>query len=134
VLREVCIFDVDGTLVDSLTGTSLRPGSVELLTRLRAAGHVTILWSAGGATYARERAGEHGVVALFDAFHPKDERDAEGRYRPAFIPGLDSAVFIDDRPEDMPVGAHVIAVSPYIAHNPHDRGLAKVVALFGEAS
>jgi long-chain acyl-CoA synthetase len=130
----VCIFDVDGTLIDSLTGTSLRPGSVELLTHLRAAGHVTILWSAGGATYAQHRAGEHGVAELFDAFHPKDERDAEGRYRPTFHPTLEGAVFIDDRPEDMPVGANVIAVSPYIAHNPHDRGLAKVVARFGEAS
>ena len=31
------VFDVDGCLVDSLTGTSLRPGARELLARLRAA-------------------------------------------------------------------------------------------------
>ena len=126
---DVCVFDVDGTLIDSLTGTSLRPGSVELLTDLRRAGYATILWSAGGASYAWDRAREHGIAELFDSFQPKEERDTEGRYRSTFIPGLDRAVFIDDRPEDMPVGANVIAVSPYIAHNPHDRGLAKVVAL-----
>jgi hypothetical protein len=37
-------------------------------------------------------------------------------------------VFVDDRPEDMPVGADVIAVSPYLSHNVHDRGLDVVAA------
>ena len=41
------------------------------------------------------------------------------------------AVFVDDRPEDMPVGAAVIAVSPYLAHNPHDTGLSVVVQAAG---
>ena len=36
----------------------------------------------------------------------------------------DTAVFLDDRPEDMPGGADVIAISPYLVDNCHDRGLA----------
>jgi hypothetical protein len=37
-------------------------------------------------------------------------------------------VFVDDRPEDMPTGAEVVAVFPYLADNPHDRALAGVLA------
>ena len=33
---------------------------------------------------------------------------------------------VDDRPEDMPVGADVVAVAPYLVDNRHDRGLAPV--------
>ena len=44
----VWVFDVDGCLVDSLTGTSLRPGAATLLAGLRARGRTVIVWSAGG--------------------------------------------------------------------------------------
>lgn len=118
------VFDVDGTVVDSLTGTSLRPHTVELLTHLRAGGCRTVLWSAGGAGYAAERADQHGVAHLVDAFHDKEGRDAAGRYVVhRFLGGLDGVVFVDDRPEDMPAGAEVVSVSPYLAPNPHDAGL-----------
>jgi phosphoglycolate phosphatase-like HAD superfamily hydrolase len=123
------VFDVDGCLVDSLSGRSLRPGAADLLAHLRAAGHTIVLWSAGGAEYARERAVEHAIADLCDAFHGKERRDGAGRYRcDAFVRALAGAVFVDDRPEDMPVGADVIAVSPYLSHNVHDRGLDVVLA------
>jgi long-chain acyl-CoA synthetase len=124
VAVTVWVFDVDGTLIDSLSGTSLRPGAEALLTGLRAAGRQAVLWSAGGTGYARDRAAEHGIEHLFHLFAEKGERDADGRYLPTFLDGCDTAVFVDDRPEDMPVAAAVITVSPYIADNPHDRGLA----------
>jgi hypothetical protein len=62
---------------------------------------------------------------LFDEFAGKEARDAAGRYLPTFrsTEGC-HAVYIDDRPEDMPVGAEVIAVRPYLVGNVHDRGLA----------
>lgn len=119
------MFDLDGCIIDSLTGSSLRPGTVDLLDELRRAGHTLVLWSAGGAAYARQRAETHGIVSRFDAFHDKDGRDAAGRYRTShFLSDHVRAVFVDDRPEDMPEGADVIAVSPYLGANPHDRGLA----------
>jgi hypothetical protein len=126
--RLTWVFDVDGCLIDSLSGTSLRPGAVDVLERLRVCGHAVVLWSAGGADYAHARAREHSIAHLCDAFHDKAERDAAGRYRPnAFVTDLASAVFVDDRPEDLPIGAEVVAVSPYLAPNAHDRAFAAVL-------
>lgn len=118
------VFDVDGCLIDSLTSSSLRPGARELLVHLRERACTLLLWSAGGAEYAQERAAAHAVADLFHAFHAKDGRDAQGRYRIDALPvSLADAVFVDDRPEDLPVGADVVAVSPYLSYTPHDRGL-----------
>jgi long-chain acyl-CoA synthetase len=145
--RDVWVFDVDGCLVDSLTGTSLRPDAVDLLSYLRRRGCAIHLWSAGGADYARTRATRHGIQHHFTGFHDKARRDTDGRYVPEFLQEPDQevkgaggagdragdgvapgAVFVDDRPEDMPLGAEVVAVSPYIAANPHDRGLQPALA------
>jgi phosphoglycolate phosphatase-like HAD superfamily hydrolase len=117
------LFDVDGTLIDSLTGTSLRPGTVELLERIRATGASVTIWSAGGDDYSRACAEAHGIDGLVDDFHAKEARDEHGRYLPPAGVSLVDAVFVDDRPEDMPVGATVLTVFPYLADNPHDRAL-----------
>ena len=125
---EVWVFDVDGCLIDSLTGSSVRPGTHQLLEDLRTHGCEVLLWSAGGADYARARAEEHGFEHLIDAFHAKDGRDGAGRYcTTAFAADLSGVVFVDDRPEDLPVGADIIAVFPYLATNPHDRGLSEAM-------
>jgi hypothetical protein len=121
------LFDVDGTLIDSLSGTTLRPGAAELLERVRATGATVILWSAGGAEYARARAASLGIEHLVDEFHDKDGRDADGRYLLPPTVALAGATFVDDRPEDMPIGATVVAVSPYLSGNTHDRALARVL-------
>lgn len=124
----VWAFDVDGCLIDSLSGSSLRPGAAEILACLRADGHHIVLWSAGGAEYAFERAQLHGIATLVDEFHAKEERDQHGRYLASrFAEVIGDVVFVDDRPEDMPVGATVVAVSPYLSHNPHDRALERVM-------
>jgi len=126
------VFDVDGCLIDSLTGTSLRPGAAPLLEALREQGHAVVLWSAGGAEYARDRASEHGIDLLVDAFHSKSSRDGDGRYvTAAFLDRLDAAIFVDDRPEDLPIGATIVAVSPYLSHDRHDRGLERAAARAG---
>ncbi len=111
------VFDLDGCLIDSLTGTSLRPGAVEALTRLRAEGHRIVIWSAGGATYARGRATDHGLAGLVDRYESTAGRDAAGHYD---LPER-GATFVDDRPEDLPPDATVIAVSPYLSPDPYDR-------------
>ena len=68
--------------------------------------------------------GDAGIDHLVDGYHDKDGRDADGRYSTAHVlAGIDGVVFVDDRPDDMPLGADVIAVSPYLSPNPHDRGL-----------
>jgi phosphoglycolate phosphatase-like HAD superfamily hydrolase len=119
------VFDVDGCLVDSLIGTSLRPLARDLLEHLAAQGCETIWWSAGGQPHARARAERFGVDHLVTRFCEKDERDLDRRYATRHLGvDLEAAIFVDDRPEDMPVGAQVIAVAPYLVENPRDRGLA----------
>jgi hypothetical protein len=91
-----------------------------VLRRLRAAGCRTLLWSAGGAEYSEARARAHDLDHLFDGFHGKDDRGGDGRYLAPFLDGTGDVTFVDDRPEDLPVGASVVAVNPYIAADPHD--------------
>ena len=121
------VFDLDGCLIDSLRGTSLRPGARELLTALRDRDRRVVVWSAGGAAYARERARDLGFDDLVDAFYDKAERDGSGRWDPAaFAPALDGIVFVDDQPNDLPLEADVIPVFPFLSANRHDGALAAI--------
>jgi long-chain acyl-CoA synthetase len=126
------VFDVDGCLIDSLTGSSLRPGARDLLAHLAGRGTRVILWSAGGDEYARARAEQFEVDDLVDEFHSKDERDPDGHYLTAHLgvePGR--VVFVDDRPEDLAHELDVRAVSPYLSDDRHDRGLEEVARSAG---
>jgi long-chain acyl-CoA synthetase len=126
------VFDVDGCLIDSLTGTSLRPGAHDLLRHLAHDGHHVILWSAGGDAYARARAEEFGVHHLVGGYFAKDGRDVDGHYLTAHLPLQDGqAVFVDDRPEDLAPELDVLAVSPYLSDDPHDHGLDHVARRAG---
>ena len=122
--HQTWVFDVDGCLIDSLTGSSLRPGAAEALAALRAAGHRVLLWSAGGADYASSRAVQHGIGHYFDACHGKDERGEDGRYLTRHLgTDLRATVFVDDQPGDLPSTARCVAVTPYMSDDCHDRGL-----------
>jgi long-chain acyl-CoA synthetase len=118
------VFDVDGTLVDSLTGSSLRPGARDLLASLVAREAQVLFWSAGGHAYATQRAIQFGVEDLVNGFFAKDGRDQSGFYATSHLSlGSGPTVFVDDRPEDLSPSLTVVAVSPYLVDDPHDRGL-----------
>lgn len=127
---DAWVFDVDGCLVDSITGTSLRPLTLEVIESLHARGIAVLLWSAGGADYTEQRARQFGIDHLIDGFHAKQARDHEGRW---LIDHLTvhhrPRVFVDDRPEELSDQVTVIGVSPYLAGSIHDRGLAAVLEL-----
>lgn len=126
------VFDVDGCLVDSLTGTSLRPGAREVLAALVARRKRVLLWSAGGDEYAAHRAAQFGVESLVNGFSAKEGRDESGFYRTSHLAlGPGPVVFVDDHPEDLPPELTVIAVSPYLVDDPHDRGLDEVARRAG---
>jgi long-chain acyl-CoA synthetase len=129
--KECWVFDVDGCLVDSLTGTSLRPLARELLAHLGRTSRV-LLWSAGGDAYARDRAEQFGVDGHVSGYFPKDGRDGDGCYRTAHLAvDPDRTVFVDDRPEDLARNLEVLTVSPYLSEDPHDRGLQGVAQRAG---
>lgn len=121
---SVWIFDVDGTLIGSVRSDILRPGAMELLERLRDAGVTLVLWSAGGADYARSMLAQFHLEHFFAACYSKDRRGPDGRYlvdhlRPEHRPGT----LVDDYPGDLPDGPRVIGVSQFLGGNPHDVGL-----------
>ena len=124
------VFDVDACLIDSITGTSLRPLARELLTTVRDAGGRVIVWSAGGADYARRRLEAVGIGDLVDGFYDKSERGPDGRWLVEHLGEWAlGATFVDDRPEEVHAEVRSIGVSPYIGPNPHDRGLARALAI-----
>jgi long-chain acyl-CoA synthetase len=125
---EVWAFDVDGCLVDSMTGSSLRPHAAEILALLRAAGATLVLWSAGGREHAGAMAARHGFASLLDGVYDKLGRDATGRLTTTHLPlPHRPVVVVDDRPEDAPAGTRVIAVTPYMAPDGDDRGLVPLL-------
>ena len=128
------VFDVDGSLVDSLTGTSLRPGARALLAHLAERDDRVLCWSAGGQDYAAQRIAQFGLDAFVSGCFGKDRRDKSGFYVTSHLPlGTRSTVFVDDRPEDLAPGLTVVALPPYLADDPHDRGLERIARLVGLA-
>jgi phosphoglycolate phosphatase-like HAD superfamily hydrolase len=127
-VTTVWAFDVDGCLVDSITGTSLRPLARPVLEQLRAQGSTVVLWSAGGGDYARRKARAVGIDDLVHAFYDKEQRGADGRYLVAHLAAEHRPdVCVDDRPEELPTHVDPVGVSPYLAPNPHDVGLAALL-------
>src|SRR3984885_8266584 len=74
------VFDVDGCLVGSLTGSSLRPGARELLTHLAGRKVRILIWSAGGSEYAAQRTSQFGLESLVNGCFAKERRDKSGFY------------------------------------------------------
>ena len=118
------LFDVDGTLIDGVTGRSLRPGARELLMALRNRGVAVLLWSAGGAEYAWRRAEDTGIGDLVDvAFNKVRDGPSQPWDLPAELVDAPPAVLVDDMPEDVPQVGEVVSVRRYLGPNPHDTGL-----------
>lgn len=125
---EVWLFDLDGTLIDSLTGGSLRPLAETVLNTLHSHGVTVVMWSAGGDDYARRRCKEHGIIHLIHEFHDKAVRTRDGRWESTHIRTAGVRMtFVDDRPEEAPEHGRLLGVRPYIGPNPHDRGLRDVL-------
>ena len=126
----VWLFDVDGTLIGSVRSDVLRPGAIELLDRLRDAGVTPVLWSAGGAEYAKNMLAQFGIDHYFAAFYSKDRRGPDGRYVVDHLllehrPGT----LVDDYPGDVPDRPRVIGVPQFLGGNPHDTGLCPALEI-----
>lgn len=130
------VFDVDGSIIDALSGNVLRPRTRDVFLALRGRGHDIVLWSAGGDDYARRKARQHGLDDLVAAYHDKSERDADGCWiADAILQVYDVEAFVDDLPHELPrrlpSGSRVVAVRPFIGGSPHDRGLRDALGPLG---
>lgn len=129
------MFDVDGCLVDALSGTALRPHALELLDALNQYGAIVTLWSAGGADYAERRAREHKFHHLVEAFYPKGDKDVDTQWTVAHIPDHHRpTVMIDDQPEYLPAIARVIAVRPFLGPGSFDRSFSDLLTSLKSSS
>jgi len=116
------VFDLDGTLVDGLAASRLRPGAAELLRRLAADGMRLSLWSAGGAAYALRVATRLGVDALFSAVGEKVAGD-DGRWvLPVGWQVAGGVVCVDDEPGRLPLDVGALPVRPWLG-GAHDNVL-----------
>ncbi|MFI5040579.1 MAG: HAD family hydrolase [Acidimicrobiales bacterium] len=128
--RDIWLFDVDGTLVDSFDAEHLRPLVVDLFTEIRAAGAAIAVWSAGGAEHARRVIDRHGLAAHVERCHDKPP-GVDGRWvlHPWMCLERTRVICVDDQPERLPAVHHVIGVFPYLRPDAHDRALAPALAL-----
>lgn len=125
---SVWAFDLDACLVDSTTASSLRPLARDALEALGSAGVRVVIWSAGGADYARRVAERVDIASLVDGFYDK-VRDGDGRWTTAvFAPEHVPTTCVDDQPDSLPRDVLVIAVPPYIGASPHNTGFTAVQA------
>jgi hypothetical protein len=126
--RSAWAFDVDGCVLDSMSATSVRPLVLDVLSQLRTSGVPVVVWSAGGADYARRVVTRAGLDHFVQGFYEK-VRGSDGRWLlDEFADHHRPSTCVDDDPEGVPAGIRVLAVPPYIAENPHNRGFAHVLA------
>ncbi|HVV12678.1 HAD family hydrolase [Amycolatopsis sp.] len=122
------LFDVDGTVLDLVTGSSLRPLAKELFFALRARGVPVLLWSAGGADYAVRRTRVLGIAGLVTATYSKTRRDEHGRWLLPELPAAHRpAVLVDDEPREIRYTGEIIGVPAYVGHNPRDTAFASLL-------
>lgn len=88
-----------------------------------------MLWSAGGAGYARDMADYHGIGHHFAGFYAKEDRDEHQRYRvDHFAVHHQPTVFVDDSVIDLPLGCRTIEVSQFLGSNDADNALLRLAA------
>jgi hypothetical protein len=125
--RSVWAFDLDGCLVGMLSTTDLRPLARDVLERLRAAGVTIVVWSAGGAVYARSVAERVGISELVEAFYDK-RRGPDGKWvLDEFALHHRPRICVDDEPDGVPAEVRTFAVSAYLGRRPHDRGFQPIL-------
>ena len=124
---ETWAFDLDGCLVGVLAPNELRPLAREVLERFRASGITVVLWSAGGAAYARRIAERVGIADLVGAYYDK-VRGPDGKWTLVGFPTQHRPVVcVDDEPGGVPDHVRSLAVPPYLGRRPHDRGLERIL-------
>ena len=90
--------DMDNTLVDEF-GKQLRPGVLDLLTGLQAAGHTLILWTSSTRQRAETILTSHGLKRHFREFKFREDYDPDNRGAVKDLRTFGCDAIIDDDPK-----------------------------------
>lgn len=114
----MCWSSVDGTIIDSLTGRSVRPGTADVLSCVWAQGCSAC---SGAPVGAAMRAGVPSSTASAISSSACTPNSATtGHLAATFLADPSSATFVDDRPEDLCDVWQIQSVTPSVAHDPYD--------------
>lgn len=96
----IIVFDMDNTLVDEL-GSTVRPGIIDLLTRLKQDGHTLILWTSSSRERARTILHDHKMEGYFTKFVFREDYDTLGKGVRKDIRKVNGDILIDDDPKEI---------------------------------
>ena len=126
----VWLFDVDGTLIGSIRSGVLRPRVVELFDLLRRNGETIVVWSAGGADYARRKLDRFDLTGHVAGFYDKDRRGRDGRYLVSHLPPHHRpGTCVDDFSGEVPLESRIVRVPQFFGGNSADNGLEAAINL-----
>jgi phosphoglycolate phosphatase-like HAD superfamily hydrolase len=96
----VIVFDMDNTLVDEF-GASVRPGIIELLTKLKNQEYTLILWTNSRKERAVGIILDNNLRQFFSKFIFREDYDPEEKGIPKDIRKVNGDILIDDYPEEI---------------------------------
>jgi HAD superfamily phosphatase (TIGR01681 family) len=94
------VFDMDNTLTDEF-GSSVRPGIIQLLDKLKKEGHVLMLWTNSVKSRAVDILLEHGLRSYFSKFIFREDYDPKNLGARKDIRKINGDVLIDDDPAEI---------------------------------
>jgi phosphoglycolate phosphatase-like HAD superfamily hydrolase len=96
----IIVFDMDNTLVDEM-GSSLRPGILDLLKKLKADNHELKLWTNSKRDRANSILQEHKLKSYFTNFVFREDYDPEEKGNRKDIRNVKGDYLIDDDPREI---------------------------------
>ena len=94
------IIDMDNTLTDEF-GSTVRPGIIDLLAKLKNDGHILMLWTNSTKERALFILKDHKLNKYFSKFIFREDYDPENKGLNKDIRKVNGDILIDDDPEEI---------------------------------
>ncbi len=112
----ILVFDMDNTLTDDF-GSSVRPGIIRLLQKLRKDNHILILWTNSTRRRAEDILRDHKLRSYFKSCIFREDYDPEDEGLRKDIRQINGDLLIDDNPDEIEyvksVGRKGFLIAPY---------------------
>ncbi|MBN1412229.1 MAG: DUF705 domain-containing protein [Spirochaetales bacterium] len=96
----IIAFDMDNTLIDEF-GSTVRPGIIQLLDKLKGEHHTLVLWTNSARARARMILRDLDLEKYFDRFIFRENYDPDNKNRPKDLRKIDGDILIDDDPGEI---------------------------------